>query len=457
MNTADKNTATLTIDKASALAVQDVTIHDQGFEVVTKGTLTYDEASLTKTLAPGRYLVTGMAPSGRSTEIRVDLRDGESKHIQLDATTGSPHEWLADAAERQELPVSDIRATQDTSERFFEVDALKRPGKHTSITLGLESVVDRSADFATATAGMNPASSLAYKVPRSGGRRKGATEQRRTDLRSYEWSSERSRWIRSNLVDEAYGQGSGDYLRLTFHGRPYSDGPWNTVNLLGAFRRGQPARFIALPLFAHGVRIVLTERYDQGRGSVSETSRISWRLSAVEDHVDGLLQSLSGRTYHDAEAVSRSALSFAERALQDKLKDPEAAVVAGLVLLRYQQLDQRADWVENLANWFPWSPDAQILGAWSNLLFDTGDDAAVHTKLVQAHASGPPQFAPTRKLLRDLLSTTMAANEYVRVPAKARKVLEKLWKRFGRESRRESPGGPVYSFERSYGARSSNS
>lgn len=422
--------ATLTVGKSEALAIQEVSIVDKHFRVLIRTTLTSMQDAVTENLAPGRYLVTGMAPSGRRVERPVTLADGDALRIDLDVAEPSPHEWLHDVNARQELPSSDLKSLYDRADHDFPFVELLRAGPRPSINFALNMLAEPLSEM------------VIYPFGYYRGR-----QRSQVDLRSYRWSTKRLRWVRSSLVEQAemQGIGSGDYLRLNFPGREVDD---QTLHMVGLFREGRPATMFSLPQFARGTRLVVSGVLEDDGADVTAASRVTWRLSANEDKIDALLQSLGGRQYRDTEAVAEMAIDEGMRILRDKMRDPEAAVVAGFFLLNHRRLDQRADWVENLASWFPWLPDALVLGAWSNLLFKTGDSGTALKKLAKVYRAGPPQLAVTRRYLRDLLSTALSGDELAAVSTNTRRALQRLWSRLGRESRREIAGGPFYTFER---------
>ena len=462
-----------TVQKAATLPFQEVTILDESLVVRGKKTLTEEDDALEVNLAPGSYMVSGLSPSGTSTKIPVTLLEGAPQTVIADTRQASPHEWLSDVNARQQLPVSLANVTRSAVETFGSralqqirdvspLGSLSLPA--TVVGFAASGLVD------SAMTTLNKRLNLETR-PKSSTRR-----PQDISLRTYYWSTASGRWMRSNLIEQAEGEYALDYTRLNFPPRDEAGSELaHKLHLVGAFLSGQPAKFIALPLFAAGARLVLSHG-SAGGGGAGDTrpdrdgpmrsgsaapvlhdhapernaQEISWRLSAADGDIDALLQALNGRGFQNRDAVSATAIRFADKALNDKRRDPEAAVVAGLFLLQYRRLDERAQWVENLAQWFPWSPDALALGAWGNILFGTGSATEVLEKLSRIYKAGPPQFLPTRRLLRDLISIRMSAEDNSELPGKTKDLLQKLWTRIGREMQREIPGGPFYSFERAY-------
>jgi hypothetical protein len=72
--------------------------------------------------------------------------------------------------------------------------------------------------------------------------------------------------------------------------------------------------------------------------------------------MDGLLRNNTASSAADM-------LENAERSLFNKYEDPPGAALGGLILHSMGRLNERADWLENLAHSFPWLPDGQILCA----------------------------------------------------------------------------------------------
>lgn len=439
-------TATLTVDKAPSLPFQDVTVMDEGFAIQAQQTLNETADSLTLALRPGRYMVSGLSPSGARLRVAVELGDGDDRRITVASEQDSPHEWLADLNARNQVPRSAANVSRKVIEALGtrSLSALLEVSPVSSLSLPV-GVVSYAAQgmVEDATQALDRRLGLGSRPKRS------TRRPQDVSLRSYVWASDLGRWVRSDLIDRVQGDYAMDYTRLYLPPRPYVDDALrDRIHLVGSFRQDQPARFIALPLFGEGAQLVLSH----SGGADSAARRFSWYLSAVDDRIDGLLQSIKGRGFEDSDAVSQEAFKVADRALHDKVHDPEAAVVAALFLLRHRRLGKRPGWVENLANWFPWSPDALAVGAWANLLFETGDQAEVLSKLAKIHHAGPPQFLAARRLLRDLLSITRSGDDWSSLPADTRRMLDRLWARLGKEMQREVIAGPFYAFTESFGA-----
>ncbi len=455
----DTTLATLRVEKTYSMPFQEITVVDDSFTEWGRKTLSEADNVLTLSLQPGEYMISGFSPSGTRTNTPVTLEDGQSRTVTADITEDSPHEWLADLNARQQLPETVVNLSKGAVEM-----------------LGSHSVFDMLALSPVASLSL-PTNVVSYaarglvdQALKSFSKRKNQTSRpmsstRRPQdisLKTYWWSSDDGRWLRSNLIDKASGEYALDYTRLYFPSRELvDDRNKEKIHLVGASFPGRPTKYIALPLFADGAQLVLSHTgglspvtNENVPESILPNKGISWRLSAVDMNIDALLQALKGRGYENRDALSEEAFKIAERFLQDKRMDPEAAVVTDLFLLQYRRLDRRAQWVDNLAQWFPWSPDALALGAWANILFETGDEAEVLGKLSEIYKAGPPQFLPTRRLLRDLISIRMADGDEIALAGDTRELLAKLWARLGREMQSEIPGGPFYSFEKNPGAKS---
>jgi hypothetical protein len=79
----------------------------------------------------------------------------------------------------------------------------------------------------------------------------------------------------------------------------------------------------------------------------------------VEVHVDHPEASLL-LGYQQSKSGSEET-ALAERLLAGKLEDPIAATIGAYSLLRYGRLEHLHDWTANLAQWFPWLPDAAAI------------------------------------------------------------------------------------------------
>ncbi|SMX43945.1 hypothetical protein [Maliponia aquimaris] len=444
-------TASLTVEKAYAMPFQDVTVMDRDFNIHSQQTLNETASSLTLPLPPGRYMVSGLSPSGARARIAVDLKAGDARSIVVASQQDSPHEWLADITARQQLPRSASNVSSSVVDAMGSLSLSSlldvSPVSSLSLPVGVVSYAAKGM-VEDAVGALNRRLNLRSRPKRA------TRRPQDVNIRTYVWASDLGRWVRSDLIDRAKGVYAMDYTRLIFPPRPgLGDGLAENIHLVGAFRKDQPARFIAMPLFSAGAQLVLSHSGARASetGGEAQARKFSWYLSAVDDRIDALLQALKGRGFENSDAVSEEAFKVADLALREKIHDPEAAVVAALFLLRHRRLGHRPDWVENLAKWFPWSPDALALGAWVNLLFETGDQAEVLSKLTKVHAAGPPQFLPARRLLRDLVAISTSGETWDDVPSDARQVLDRLWARLGREMQHEVAGGPFYAFATEFG------
>lgn len=439
-------TALLTVEKAYSMPFQDVTVMSCDFMVHAQRTLNESQSRLTLTLPPDRYMISGLSPSGTRTKTVVDLGHGEDLTITVDDGQESPHEWLADITARQQLPQSSANVSRNVVDAIGSVSVNSfrdvSPVSSLSLPVGVVSYAAKGL-MQDATETLNRRLNLPGRPKRT------TRRPQDVNIRTYCWASEHGRWVRSDLIDQAHGVYATDYTRLEFPSRhALANGLQDKIHLVGAFRKDQPARFIALPLFDAGAQLVLSHSGTGGSETEGEVraNSFSWFLSAVDNQIDALVQALKGRGFENSDAVSEEAFKVADRALYEKRRDPEAATVAGLFLLRHRRLDDRANWVENLANWFPWSPDALALGAWANLLFATGDQTQVLSKLAKVRSAGPPQFLPARRLLRDLVSISRSSEASSDLSNDTAQSLDRLWSRLGKEMQNEVQGGPFYSF-----------
>lgn len=437
--------ATLTVYKPETLPFQEVYLYREGMRLIARETLTDSRPEFTIQVAPGRYMVTGMTPSGSRVQETMEVNAGDTKEWGvLGEAEPSPHEWLGEMSERKLLPESDVvlpaAFAHGTPTR--SVETLRSASPEASFSFPILQNLSTTGQVAT---------DIDKLVRRRSRPNPNTVRGSDVSIRSYAWSRDKLRWLRSDLIDRASGEYSPDFTRLRFPSRGSLEaGPAESIHLIGAFQKGMAARYIALPLFSEGSQLVMSLRFDGARNDDGDDAQnkqpraMSWRLAAMNPEIDALLQSITGRAFGDRKALAEDALSLADRMLREKMQDPEAAVVAGYFLLQYRELDQRADWIQNLARWFDWSPDALVLGAWGELLFGAAEDRDVRDRLAAVYRAGPPQLQPARRVLRDLLSLKLED----RKPENQSDVLVRLWKRMGRESRREIQGGPFYSFAR---------
>lgn len=95
----------------------------------------------------------------------------------------------------------------------------------------------------------------------------------------------------------------------------------------------------------------------------------------------------------------------ADQMLQDKYQDPVGAVAGAYVLLKLRRLDQRRDWMENLATSFSHLADTAIVSAAFLLQDEVPDELLIRDRIKQALENGLPVFTLGAKLLVE----TMAA------------------------------------------------
>lgn len=100
------------------------------------------------------------------------------------------------------------------------------------------------------------------------------------------------------------------------------------------------------------------------------------------------------------EAKSFVNANLAERLLYEKVNDPVGAAVGGYFLLKIKDLDRMHHWAANLANWFSWMPDGQIIYAWqmmsqpnANTNFET-----IRDYVLSSYNSGIPLYTEGLRL-----------------------------------------------------------
>lgn len=112
-------------------------------------------------------------------------------------------------------------------------------------------------------------------------------------------------------------------------------------------------------------------------------------------------------------------LDDAEQLLYQKRVNPYAAVVGGLILLKFQVYDRLHDWPYNLASWFPWLPDGAVIGGWCGLRGIGPNDEARSTfngaepreLFLAAARRGVPVYTEALYLLVDGLKRCLAEAE----------------------------------------------
>lgn len=121
------------------------------------------------------------------------------------------------------------------------------------------------------------------------------------------------------------------------------------------------------------------------------------------------IQTISSNIEHQLNQVFVEASNhaeFAERLLEDKLKNPAGAAMAGYHLLRMGAYERLHNWPNNFANWFSWLPDSSVIHSWQILrqLQQPGFNhelALACRRLVYAVSSGIPVYSEGLRLLID--------------------------------------------------------
>lgn len=435
--------AELTIYKSGTLAIQDVSIYDENFHLLKKRTLVNERDYCIETLNPGAYLVIGTGPNGRQIERRIDLTQNDQQTIYMDADVASPHEWLADMSARQALPPSDLQTEESEAIIPFQVAELVRHGTKPILKFALDTLQPSVSALGVGQSSEGFLRDVGYPVLKARRRPRRDFLRQRVRLHSYAWSSSKLRWIRSGLIESIEGVGGGDFLRFDFPGRREDD---ERLHMIGLFQENRPATMISLPLFSEGTHLVLGAKQELAAGD-GASRRVTWQLSASNETIDAMLQSLAAGSFSDKEAVSNMALDASEKMLFEKRENPEAAVVAALFLLKHRRRFSRGTWVENLANWTPWSPDAQVVGAWANLLLGTGNESTAMSKLALTYRAGPPQLRMTQKYMRDLLSPVMSGEDEVGMEPHIWSQLQKVWSRLRLTAKNAASESAFFSYE----------
>jgi hypothetical protein len=97
------------------------------------------------------------------------------------------------------------------------------------------------------------------------------------------------------------------------------------------------------------------------------------------------------------------------KALYDKVTNPVAAAVGAFLLLKSDPTPSAEwhEWVTNLASWFPWLPDGEVLRGTLCMRVATTDEdvTAARDAFDRAWRRGIPVLAPVLRLLLDGMTT----------------------------------------------------
>jgi hypothetical protein len=137
----------------------------------------------------------------------------------------------------------------------------------------------------------------------------------------------------------------------------------------------------------------------------------AWSVSTVarDDRVAPVLSYFAAGDQSGAAFLARDALDL----LFGKMINPYAASAGAYVLvdrwLREHDAAQWLDWIDNLARWFPWLPDGELLRGWIALAGGKGGLKEARAAFIEAERRGIPVYTAGVKRLTDGL--TRIANQ----------------------------------------------
>lgn len=184
-----------------------------------------------------------------------------------------------------------------------------------------------------------------------------------------------------------------------------------------------PWRLVAVP--ADNVRVIVKGHWIKSDANDPEQRRvevevgtpkqrcIDVEVGTLDTNAEVLLGYLRGGQVDSAQEVSKS--WQAQRLLEQKIKNPTLAAVAGYFLLSLQHLDDvHRIWTDNLANWIKWLPDGAVINAHYLLRSDKPQDfPTARDRLIEATVRGLPVYTRGLRLLRDGLALFEDDERYV--------------------------------------------
>lgn len=131
-------------------------------------------------------------------------------------------------------------------------------------------------------------------------------------------------------------------------------------------------------------------------------------VGGYSPNAEAIMEFLRAGKLSPLESMLDPGSELAHRLLRGKVIDPIAATAAAYYLLRKRDWDRLPpSWLDNLAHWYEWIPDAQLIRATSQIgrgmPMDRAANLAVET-LSRFLDHGIPLFAEASSLLSDLLA-----------------------------------------------------
>lgn len=209
--------------------------------------------------------------------------------------------------------------------------------------------------------------------------------------------------------------------------------------------QGDAAWRTGLPLFPDGVWLMLRPSLGPKGPDVTATMRpvseqaailIGSLQRALPEEVNGILGGAMGVGVDGVRSDSAGLNSPAMEALYHKANDPWAAAAGALLLVRTGQSAQAIDWTLNLADRFPWLPDASVAAAWAEVAASRDSELDAEWRSLErlkcARSWGAAYFSASNVLaLQMLMALAFGSSMEIRRAAKQER---SRWLRHGRRA-----------------------
>jgi hypothetical protein len=247
----------------------------------------------------------------------------------------------------------------------------------------------------------------------------------------------RGKWAAGAVPFELLPSGS-DRLELQFF-RP-ADWTSRPRWRLTVAMDGEQAIRVPLPFFDGGLRVSIKP------AQTARGADISVELAPTDPATNTMMAGM-GRAAQDeaAQLIDNANVDTvaAIEALDDKAIDPWAAAAAALHLVKAPGVHEKTDrWTRNLAERFPWLPDASVAAAWAEASLASASRADVECdclqRLLDARKIGAPYFSVAVPLALELLRALARSAEDPVIRQEAR-YQQSFWSRYGRRSLRAAP------------------
>lgn len=255
---------------------------------------------------------------------------------------------------------------------------------------------------------------------------------------------EKGSWSRP-ILTKIRSERSGDGFRFLIEAQPTPRPRRGFRARMTISIAGVPAIRIPIPMYAAGTVIEMRPI------RTGEQLDFSIEITASDPRVQALVAALTELPGDEALKVLRwnadTGTSAAIQILADKRQDLWAATAAALLLVRTRQLEEVADWLQNLARLAPQIPDASIAAAWSTAAKASGGrrrtEKAVLAHLRRGLSIGAPTLSVANSLALEMLNALQqsAISNDVRLSARD------LYVRVARRSRYRIYRGPYMLWE----------